>query len=682
MKTLNLPVSVFIFSFFMLSLTGCKPSKSNLELPSVFSDNIVLQQNTDVVIWGKARPGTEIKVSADWGSSSSATTAEDGNWQLKLATAKAGGPYNLSVVAPDTSIIIKNAMLGEVWLASGQSNMEMPLSGWPPNDTILHSAEVIANSENPEIRMFTVTRKTSAEPLDDVTGKWEVASPENAGHFSATAYFFAKKLNSELDVPVGIIHSSWGGTPIEAWISNRTLATDKDFADITEQLKQLAPQEKAYNEWLNTLESIAIVATEDNKEPFKNLDVFDDYCSHPGTDTESWKTMELPGYFEPTVGDLDGVIWFRKSFEIPAEWGGKKLIVSLGPIDDMDATYLNGEKIGSTEVPGHWNKERIYTVPPEKVKAGQAVLAVKVIDNQGGGGIYGKPELLTVYPENNKTEALSIAGEWKYKVTAQLEGDELFLFDPKTDVYENRPELSMSLSSHTPTALYNGMIAPLTPYTLQGSIWYQGETNVGRANQYLRLMELLITDWRQQFDNENMPFYYVQLAPWHYNDIEGISSANLREAQRRAMQIPHTGMAVTLDIGDINTIHPANKADVGKRLALWALANDYGKDIVYSGPLPEDVEIQNNKIIITFKHAEEGLIIEEDAPNQFEIAGEVGNFVSARVNISGNKLIVFSPELSSPSDVRYAYKNGAEASLFNDAGLPAPSFTTEENFED
>ncbi|WP_255297548.1 sialate O-acetylesterase [Anaerophaga thermohalophila] len=424
------------------------------------------------------------------------------------------------------------------------------------------------------------------------------------------------------------------------------------------------------------------MATEDNKEPFKNLDVFDDYCSHPGTDTESWKTMELPGYFEPTVGDLDGVIWFRKSFEIPAEWGGKKLIVSLGPIDDMDATYLNGEKIGSTEVPGHWNKERIYTVPPEKVKAGQAVLAVKVIDNQGGGGIYGKPELLTVYPENNKTEALSIAGEWKYKVTAQLEGDELFLFDPKTDVYENRPELSMSLSSHTPTALYNGMIAPLTPYTLQGSIWYQGETNVGRANQYLRLMELLITDWRQQFDNENMPFYYVQLAPWHYNDIEGISSANLREAQRRAMQIPHTGMAVTLDIGDINTIHPANKADVGKRLALWALANDYGKDIVYSGPLPEDVEIQNNKIIITFKHAEEGLIIEEDAPNQFEIAGEDGNFVPARVNISGNKLIIFSPELSSPADVRYAYKNGAEASLFNDAGLPAPSFTTEENFED
>ncbi|MGQ1888822.1 sialate O-acetylesterase [Thermophagus sp. OGC60D27] len=682
MKTKKSILKFLYFSIGILLLTQCQAPKSNLFLPAIFSDNMVLQQNADAIIWGKATPGTSIEVTTDWGSSASAIVGQDSTWQAKFPVPEAGGPHVLTIQTPDTMVTIQNVMLGEVWLASGQSNMEMPLAGWPPRDTILHSAQVIADSDNPQIRMFTVGKKTSLIPLSDVSGSWEISNPQNAGHFSATAYFFAVKLHKELGVPIGIIHSSWGGTPIESWISNETLSAHEDFKAIATKLKQIIPQEKAYNQWLNSLKQISVKTSDINKEPYKNLDLFDGYCSDPETNTENWKSINLPDVIENSeVGEIDGVFWFRKTFEIPDDWAGKNLVISLGPIDDMDVTYLNGERIGGYETEGQWLVERIYSVPGEKIKSGKAVLAVRVMDIMGGGGINGKSELLTVYPQNKPQNAISLTGEWKYKVVAQLSGKKLYLFDPASDTFENRPERAITLNSHTPTSLYNGMIAPLKPFSLKGSIWYQGETNVGRAKQYLGLMELLINDWRNRFNNENMPFYYVQLAPWNYNDLTGISSASLREAQRRSLQIPNAGMAVTLDIGDLNTIHPANKIAVGERLALWALAKNYDKNLAYTGPLPSEVERTDNKVIITFEHTEGELIIHNNFPNQFEIAGKNGKFVPARVKINGNKIEVSAPGVSSPVNVRYAYRNGAEASLFNASGLPAPSFTTEEEFE-
>lgn len=673
-------LSLFIFALIIMS--GCQ-KKTELSLPAVFSDNMVIQQNTDIVIWGKASPGTEIRVSGEWGESVSVTAGDNSDWQVQLPTIEAGGPYNISVNTKDTTISIQNVLLGEVWLASGQSNMEMPLEGWPPNDTIMNSAQTIANSDNPDIRMFTVTRNMSSEPIEDVTGSWAISNTENSKNFSATAYFFARKLNSELNVPVGIIHSSWGGTPIEAWISKEKLADHQDFGNIVKDLEALVPQAEAYDKWLTNNESISILPTAENKDPFKDLDAFDDYCSDPATSTDNWSTVQLPATIEQTeIGELDGVVWFRKDIEIPEQWAGKELIISLGPIDDMDVTYFNGQKIGGTEVAGFWQKVRYYTVPDNLVEPGIATIAVKVIDHQGGGGIYGDPEQMTIYPEGDNSNALALNGEWNYKVVGQIAGSELYLFDPQTDTYDSRPELSMNLSSHTPTVLYNAMIAPLTPYTLKGAIWYQGETNVGRANQYLSLKSDLINNWRNDFRNPDMPFYYVQLAPWNYNNVDGISSANLREAQRRALKITNTGMAVTLDIGNVNNIHPANKTDVGKRLAFWALAKNYGKDIPFSGPMPENFKTDGKQIIISFKNAFDGLNIKNDVENQFEIAGKDGKFHSANATIKDNTVIVSSPRVSNPADVRYAYKNGAEASLFNGAGLPAPSFTSEETIED
>ena len=485
-------LSKFIESTFLVVttvfLSACAKD-ANLSLPTIFSNNMVLQQNSNAAIWGKATPGTKVTVTGDWGATASAKAAVDSTWLLNLPTRGAGGPYALRVTANKTAITINNVLLGEVWLASGQSNMEMPLAGWPPKDPIMNSEATITTSDNSEIRMFTVLRNTSAVPLEDVSGDWQLASPETAGRFSATAYFFARKLNQELRVPIGIIHSSWGGTPAEAWVSGKMLTIDKDFSDAIKQVEELG-------------------------------------------------TM------------------------------------------------------------------------------------------------------------NNDSATLAA--------------------------------LSLTLSAHTPSALFNAMIAPLTPYSLKGAIWYQGESNVGRAHQYMRLKSMLVTDWRNQFNNPDFSFYYVQLAPWHYNDVKGTSSANLREAQRRMMDLANTGMISTLDIGNVDNIHPANKTDVGERLALWALAKNYQRDIPFSGPIPTDKETLGNALHISFKHTVDALIINETVPNQFEIAGKDGVFHPAQTLVKGDTLILSSKNVTAPVNARYAYKNGSVASLFNSAGLPAPSFSTED----
>ena len=447
-------------------------------------------------------------------------------------------------------------------------------------------------------------------------------------------------------------------------------------------MEALSPELKAYNNWLGKLQHVNILSSEERPNPFQDLDLFDNYCSAPATNDSAWPIMFLPSTFEQSdIGEFDGAVWFRKKIMIPETWEGQNLIISMGPIDDMDAAYFNGTKIGGTEVAGFWQKVRYYTVPDSLVKAGPASIAIKVIDTQGGGGIYGKANQLNIHPKGNESKLIDLSGKWHYKVVGQIVGDEMYLFDPQTNVYDSRPQLSMSLSSHTPTVLFNAMIAPLTPFTLKGAIWYQGETNVGRAIQYQHLMKTLISDWRTRFDSPELPFYFVQLAPWNYNDLEGISSANLREAQRRSMNIPNTGMVVTLDIGNVDNIHPGNKEDVGKRLALWALVKNYNKkDLVYSGPLPREIDQVEGKILISFDHVEKGLILKREVSNQFEIAGKDGHFIPAKVKVDGNIIEVYSPAISEPVNVRYAYKNGAEASLFNQAGLPAPSFTTEKKF--
>jgi sialate O-acetylesterase len=661
-----------------LMVLSCQPQKSALRLPSLFTNNMVLQQNSNAAIWGKANPGSTITVTGEWGASATAEAALDSSWLLKIATPQAGGPYTLTIQNNDSTLTLQNVLSGEVWLASGQSNMEMPLAGWPPNDTIQNSAAEIAAANYPNIRMFTVTRNIGAEELDDVAGNWAVCSPSTAPLFSATAFFFAKKLNAELNVPVGIIHSSWGGTPAESWIEGKILANDNDFKATIAALDSVRPQMKVLDAWLKNFSTIDVTTRPDSSDPLVGLNLFDSICSNPSLDDSTWQTMTLPTVVENTpVGEFDGAIWFRREIEIPQNWEGKELLLTLGAIDDRDVTYFNGHRIGGFEEAGKWQMVREYNIPANLVKAGKAVIAVKMIDTQGGGGFTSNPDIFTLAVAKNKKMSISLTGEWKYRVVALFRQNSLTLFDPIKDEYANKPYLSIQPGPSTASALYNAMIAPLVPYTIKGAIWYQGEANVGKANQYLRLMTMLINNWRTQFELPEMPFYATQLAPWNYSDVKGSSSANIRQAQLKTMQLPKTGMISTLDIGNVNNIHPCYKKEVGDRLALWALANDYGKAVVFSGPVFKAIDIRDNKAILSFTYTNDGLNINQSVPNQFEIAGNDGVFYPASTTIEGETIICSSPKVTVPANVRYAFTNGAQASLFNGAGLPAPSFSTE-----
>ena len=662
-----------------LSLGACAPDAA-LEMPVIFSDNMVLQHSSSVAFWGMGEPGSKIVIETGWDTTAKTEVQADSTWIVKVPTVEPGGPYLVTIKNGNQVKNINNVLLGEVWLGSGQSNMEMPLGGWPPFGPIMNSDQAVATSDFPMIRMFTVTRNSSAQPLDDLKGSWNVSTPENSPLFSATAFFFARKLHRELGIPVGIIHSSWGGTPAESWISGKTLASDADFVKVVEDLKLVWPQIKAYDNWLNQHEVINAVPDSNGVDPLIGMDLFDDFCTNPDMNTDSWEEINLPSLIESSdIGDIDGAVWFRKEVEIPQEWDGKELTLNLGPIDDRDVTWFNGQRIGGMEGSGFYQAIRSYTVPADLVKSGKAVIAVRMIDTQQGGGIYGKPDQMTL---SDGSQSISLAGSWKYRVVAQYREGKLYLLNPETNEFATRPELAVVPGAFTPTALYNAMIAPLTPYTIKGAIWYQGEANVGRSAQYVRLMSMLIDDWRKQFDNSEMPFYYVQLAPWHNNNVEGSSSAKIRDAQRRTLSIAHTGMAVTLDIGDVNNIHPANKTDVGERLALWALANDYRKQIPYSGPLYESFSVEGNKLTVAFTHVDEGLVLNNQVAEQFELAGEDGVFYPAKAVVEGSQVVLTSPRVAKPVNARYAYKNGSEASLFNGAGLPASSFTTEAELVD
>jgi len=659
----------------LLAMVSCKEQpKEFLSLPSLFTENMVLQQNTEVAIWGQSSAKAKIKLTGSWGEEITAEANEKGEWMAKLKTSEAvSSAYELTIATKDTSIVIKNVLLGEVWLASGQSNMEMPLSGWLPNDTIVSSAKTIAEATNTDIRMFTVSRDVAFEPQADCKGTWEVSSPSSVGNFSATAYFFALKLYSELKVPIGIIHSSWGGTPAESWVRTDFLEKESDFNNILSGIKESLPQMENLKNWLDSLPKLEVPTTEVTSD-FESIDYKDLQCASTDFNDSQWKTASIPKQWEKdAIGDFDGVVWYRKNIEIPVEWSGKELIVELGAIDDMDVTFLNGKEIGKTMKEGFWQQKRIYTITPDAFIAGNNILSVRIVDNQGGGGFSALPEEMKIYPKGNNKKAISLSGEWKYLPTAEYREKSLSLFGIENRSFYSRPEVKVSVGAGTPTVLYNAMIAPLVPYTIKGAIWYQGESNVGRAEQYSRIFPALINSWRESW-KADFPFYFVQIAPYLYG--EGSNSGLLRMSQLMSLKTEKTGMVVTLDIGNPKNIHPANKPDVGKRLALWALAKDYAKELVYSGPLFQSMEVKEGKIYLNFTEIAGGLVLIDSKDSGFEIAGSDGVYSSAKAIIEGNQVIVSSPKVKEPLNVRYAWKNDAAATLFNKEGLPASTFVT------
>ena len=667
MRKKLLPLAVAV----MLAACGNQPTgnqDANIWLPTMFTDGMVLQQNTEAPIWGKSAPGAQLTITGSWGQTATATADDKGNWRANIATPKFGGPYTIEIKGATTKTI-NDVMIGEVWLASGQSNMEMPMEGWA-GAPVENGPEDIAASDNGNIRVFMVERAVSFEPEDNIKGSWKAASPANTPKFGATCYYFAKKLNAELGIPVGVINTSWGGTPVESWIPANSVATVQGYEDKVKLINQSNSMVESYKAWFAKLPSV-----EKGNTPYADLDLKDAALAAKDFDDSQWKEMSLPRLYETdkNVGSFDGVMWYRRTIEIPASMAGKDITLSLGAIDDMDRTYLDGTLVGETMDEGKYQEKRIYTIPAAQATAGTHTLAIRVLDNMGGGGLYDTPETLKFYAADDPKNAISLAGNWKYLPTAELMNGVFHIYDIPSQQFYQRPVFPIDLNEQTPTTLYNAMVAPIVGYKIAGAIWYQGEANVGRAKEYAQTFPLMVTSWRTNWNQGSFPFYYVQIAPWNYGDG---ASQEIREAQRLSLATENMGMAVTMDIGDNDNIHPANKHDVGDRLAFIALNKVYGKsDVPFSGPLYKSCEVSGSKLVLSFDYAD-GLKL--TSPKGFELCGADGKYYDATAKIVGDKIELTSPKVKAPVAARYLWSNCTNGeSLVNSAGLPASSFCTQ-----
>lgn len=654
----------------LLILFACESNKNEISLPALISNNMVLQQNTDAKLWGWSKAGAKIEIETSWGFEVKTTTNSDGKWEVIVKTPSYGGPYTIEIESGNNEILINNVMIGEVWLCSGQSNMEMPLQGFLPNDTIQGSANTIANSTNPNIRMFTVAKHFAINPEKNCVGNWKESKPENAKDFSATAYFFGKKLYDELGIPIGLIQSSWGGTPAESWTSSEYIERIEEYENFSEDLIEAQANYKKLDAFVNQLQALSI-ADLPKEKPYEGIDLNDEKFLSPNLDISSWKTIKVPSLWENNeMPGFDGIVWLQKEFDFNGDITSSDIELYLGPIDDMDATYLNGVKIGSHEITGVYNVDRTYPIPANTLLKGKNRVAVRIIDTGGGGGIYGveAPKLTS-----NKKKIIDLGGDWNYLPIATLYSNKIIQYGENELSYEASPKMKIVLDQYAPTVLYNGMIEPLLPYSIKGAIWYQGESNIGRGKQYESLFPNMISNWRDKWNQGDFPFYYVQIAPYYYGPDSDEPTAELRDAQLKTLSLKNTGMVVTMDIGNPTNIHPSNKTDVGERLALWALAKDYNKEVVYSGPIFKKATFQKNVVEIEFDFAEGGLVLKGDE-TFVEIAGSNGKFYPAKVKIAGNKLVANSMKVRNAKQIRYAWADDCEPNLFNIEGLPASPF--------
>ncbi len=638
-----------ILVFFFLSATLVL---ADVTLPKIIGSGMVLQRDREISVRGWAGKGEKITVTFN-GTTAKTKAGKTGKWTAKLPSMPAGGPYEMTIEGKNT-ITLSNILLGDVWVCSGQSNMQWTVSNSK------NPGEEISNADYPNIRLFSVPRVTSTKPLSDIqSGEWTECSPQSIPDFSAVGYFFGRCLHKHLDVPIGLIHTSWGGTMIETWISGPSIRTITEFEAVVDKLQKI--DEKDY---LKEITAKYDKMLEDFGDTQGGLVDGKALWAAAALDESVWKEMELPTLWENRgLKELDGVVWFRKTIDLPESIVDSDVTLHLGKIDDSDITWINGTKVGETI--DKYNQLRHYEIAPGVLKPGKNVITVRVTDTGGGGGLYGDAADMVLEYTDKK---ISLAGVWKYRISP-------------VDLKVNKSGFG---PNDNPTLLYNAMVHPLLPCVVKGVIWYQGEANTGRAYKYRTLMPLLIEDWRRAFENPDMPFFMVQLANFMAAKPEPSASnwAELREAQlMTALNDPNAGLAVTIDIGEADDIHPRNKQDVGKRLALAARKIAYGENIIHSGPTYKAMEIDENKVVLTFENTGSGLTAKDKYGylKGFAIAGEDSNFVWAGAKIKGDKVVVYNESIQNPVAVRYAWAdNPDDANLYNAEGLPASPFRTDD----
>ncbi len=632
----------------LIAVMGLSNLHAQITLPRIVSDSMILQRDIKVKIWGWAAAGENVQVA--FNKKTYKTKADKaGNWSLLLPPVAAGGPYTLTVSGKKNSITLKEILFGDVWFCSGQSNMVHQLD----IHDITYEKE-IAEANYPHIRQFWIPTLTNLQqPQTDLpNGEWKAAIGENIRPFSAVAYFFAKKISDKYNIPIGIINASVGGTPIQAWTSEEGLQV---FSDITATIQK--NKDTAYINETNRKARAGMLPT-----PSKDLGMLGNVkWFDVNYQPKGWKNINIPGYWEDQgVKDLNGVVWYRKEIDIPAAMAGKAAKVFLGRIVDADELYINGQFIGRKT---YMYPQRRYPVAENILKAGKNIFVVKVTNNNGKGGfVPDKP-----YCIFSGTDTVDLKGTWQYKV------GEVFI--------PRRPGAFGISAQNQPAALYNAMTAPVIPYTIKGICWYQGESDTGKPKEYYDMQKALINDWRNKWNLGELPFLMVQLPGFmDYNYLPQESNwALFRESQLKALDVPNTALAVAIDAGEWNDIHPENKKVVGERLALAALKLSYKENIVYSGPIYQSSSIQGNKITLQFTHTGTGLITNDgEPPADFIIAGADKKFVWAQAKIEGNNIIVWSDEITEPKYVRYAWAdNPVNPNLYNKEGLPASPFRTD-----
>lgn len=630
---------------------GCFHLCAAVRLPKLVSDGMVLQRDATVNIWGWA--DAQEAVSVTFRGTVFETKADDsGTWTVRLSPLEAGGPYTMTI-AGTNSITIRDILVGDVWLCSGQSNMELNLARASP----LYPEE-IAHSENPFIRYFEVPKRYDFNaPQQEIPGgQWISINPETILKCSAVAYFFALDLFEKYNIPIGLINASLGGSPVEAWISEDAL---KAFPEhFSEALRFRNPELIHTIETQNRARSAQWYATLWSQDAgYRNPDTPWFSLALP---EENWPEMDIPGYWaDGALGAVHGAVWFRKEITLGADAVGAPGKLLLGRIVDADSVFVNGVLVGTTS---YQYPPRRYEIPAGLLKAGTNTLVIRVINSGGKGGfVPDKPYSLTV-----AGNTIDLKGPWQYKLGAVMPA--------------LKPEVFIRWK---PLGLFNAMIAPIVNYRIKGVIWYQGESNADRPETYQALFATMITDWRAHWRQPDLPFLYVQLANFmEARPQPGQSNwALLREAQLKTLALPHTGMAVTIDIGEWNDIHPLNKKTVGRRLALAAQKVAYGNVLVVSsGPIYQSMKIQGDTLELSFLSTGSGLVARDGQPlAQFAIAGSDGVFVWANACIAENKVLVWSDSISKPRAVRYAWADNPQgANLYNQEGLPASPFRADQ----
>jgi len=651
-------IGVFYFTMkflgkyiFLCLIFITRQSFAEIKLPRLISDGMVLQQKATIKVWGWAKKGETIAL--QFNSKTYNTSADaDGKWLINVPTPAAGGPYEM-IITGENQLKIKDIQIGEVWVCSGQSNMVLPMERVKEK-----YATLIAYTNNPLIRQFLVPMRYdfNQSQEDFASGRWEAATPENIMRFSATAYFFAKDLFEKYKVPIGLINASVGGTPVEAWISEDALNVFPHHLALTKQVK-----DSAYVNQIRRKESVV------TNQWYTQLRKNDAGMQGPlkwfelAYDDSSWQRMKLPNFWEDEgLKNTNGVVWFRKEIDVPQSMAGKKAKFFMGRIVDSDSTYVNGRFVGTI---GYQYPPRRYEIPMGILKAGKNTIVVRVINNSGKGGfIKDKPYFISV-----DNDTINLKGEWRYKLGTIAE-----------------PLPPTTFFQYKPVGLYNGMISPMVNYGIKGVIWYQGESSTNNPGEYHQLFSTMIQDWRRRWNQGDFPFLFVQLANFmELSDQPSESQwAELREAQLQTLSLPQTGMAVAIDLGEWNDIHPLNKEYVGKRLALAAEKIAYqDKNVVFSGPVFQSMKIKKNKVIISFANIGSGLIVKNEGElKHFAIAGADKKFVWAKARIKGNKVEVWNDAIAVPIAVRYAWADNPDtANLFNKEGLPASPFRTDKN---